>query len=215
MEEIKIYVVGNDTDYASWINNHKLVDNIEDADVVLFTGGEDVDPSIYGKERHPRTFSNLERDLKEKAEFEKIKSTQLAIGICRGSQLLCALNGGLLIQDCTGHALYETHEITNDEGIIVDITSTHHQMQYPFNLTEGKDYTLLFYAKSHRSYYYEGDGIDHVPYEPEVVYYHVEGKPYSLAIQGHPEMMRKTAPVIEILNKLIEKCLTDARSKTF
>lgn len=215
MEEIKIYVVGNATNYASWINNHKLVDNIEDADIVLFTGGEDVDPSIYGKEKHPRTFSNLERDLKEKAEFEKMKPTQLALGICRGSQLLCALNGGILIQDCAGHAMFETHEITNSGGVVVNITSTHHQMQYPFNLTNGKDYDLLFYAKPNRSYYYDGDGIENVPFEPEVVYYHVKGKPCSLAIQGHPEMMRKEAPVIEILNKLVEKCLTDARSKTF
>ena len=81
MEEIKIYVVGNATNYASWINNHKLVDNIEDADIVLFTGGEDVDPSIYGQEKHPKTYSNLERDLKEKAEFEKMKPNQLALGI--------------------------------------------------------------------------------------------------------------------------------------
>lgn len=86
-------------------------------------------------------------------------------------------------------------------------------MQYPFNLNK-KDYDLLFYARPIRSPYYEGFGIDHVPYESEVVYYHVAGKPYSLAIQGHPEMMRKEAPVITILNKLIEKCLTDARSKT-
>ena len=214
MEEIKIYVVGNATNYASWINNHKLVDNIEDADIVLFTGGEDVDPSIYGKERHPRTYSNLERDLAEKAEFEKMKPNQLALGICRGSQLLCALNGGLLIQDCSGHAMFETHEITNDSGITLNITSTHHQMQYPFNLNK-KDYDLLYFAKPNRSHYYDGDGIEHVPYEPEIVYYHVKGKPCSLAIQGHPEMMRNTSPVINVLNKLIEKCLTDARSKTF
>ena len=50
MEEIKIYVVGNSTHYASWIDNHKLVDNIEDADIVLFTGGEDVDPKYYNEE---------------------------------------------------------------------------------------------------------------------------------------------------------------------
>lgn len=213
MEEIKIYVVGDSTHYASWIDNHKLVDNIEDADIVLFTGGEDVDPSIYGQEKHPKTYSNLERDLKEKAEFEKMKPNQLALGICRGSQLLCALNGGNLIQDCGGHALFETHEIT-DGTVSVSITSTHHQMQYPFNLNK-KDYDLLFYAKPKRSPYYDGFGIDNIPCESEVVYYHVAGKPCSLAIQGHPEMMRKEAPVITILNKLIKRCLTDAHSKTF
>lgn len=207
MEELKIYVVGGDVHYASWITGHKLVDNIEDADIVLFTGGEDVDPSIYGKAKHPRTFSNIERDRAEIAEFEKIKPNQLALGICRGSQFLCAVNGGILIQDCAGHAMMETHEITDGETV-VNITSTHHQMQYPFKLNK-KDYDLLYYSRNTLSPYHDGDGVEDVPVEPEIVYYHVEGKPKSLAIQGHPEFMRKEAPVIKLLNDLVRRCLTD------
>lgn len=122
---------------------------------------------------------------------------------------MCVANGGILVQDCEAHALFETHGISNGE-IEVQITSTHHQMQYPFVLNND-EYDLLYYAKPSRSYYYEGDGVGQVPAEPEIVYYHIENKPKSLAIQGHPEMMRKDAPVIEILNDLIEKCLTDAR----
>lgn len=209
MEEIKIYVVGGDTYYASWIKNHKLVNNLEDADVVLFTGGEDVDPSIYGKKKHPSTVSNIDRDLKEKKIFESIHSHQIALGICRGSQLMCALNGGNLIQNCGGHALYETHGISNGSKI-VEITSTHHQMQYPFNLKK-EEYDLLYYACPTRSRYYEGYELGDIPVEPEIVYYHVKGKPKSLAIQGHPEMMRVNAPIIELLNELILKCLTDVR----
>lgn len=90
MEEIKVYVVGGDTYYASWINNHKLVDSVEEADLVLFTGGEDVDPSLYGKKKHPTTFSNLDRDLKEKEIFDSIKPNQLAMGICRGLKIMMA-----------------------------------------------------------------------------------------------------------------------------
>lgn len=212
MEEIKIFVVGTATFYASWIKNHVLVDNVEDADIVLFTGGEDVDPSLYNKKQHPRTHSNLNRDLEEKAVFESMKPTQLALGICRGSQLLCVLNGGILVQDCVNHALFETHMISNGD-IHVDITSTHHQMQYPFYLSS-KEYDLKYWAKPSRSHIYEGEGIGSVPFEPEIVYYHVEGKPCSLAIQGHPEMMRTDAPIIEILNNLIKECLVDVRSKT-
>lgn len=208
-EKIKIYVVGGDNFYASWINNHELVDNVEDADVVLFTGGEDVDPSIYGRAKHPRTHSNIDRDKKELEIFNKIKANQLALGICRGSQFLCAVNGGNLIQDCMGHAIFETHQITDGKKF-VEITSTHHQMQYPFNL-DNKDYDLLYWASPNRSPYYEGDEIDNVRCESEIVYYHVEGKPRSLAIQGHPEMMRKEAPVIELLNELLTKCLQDVR----
>lgn len=210
MEEIKVFVVGAATYYASWIKNHKLVDNLEEADVVLFTGGEDVDPSMYGKKKHPRTFCNLARDLEEKEVFDKIKDNQLALGICRGSQFLCVMNGGLLVQDCTNHAIGETHAISNRE-ISVEITSTHHQMQYPFNLNKGKDYDILYWASPKRSHWYEGDGIDIPSCEPEVVHYHVEGKPKCLAIQGHPEMMREESPVIELLNDLLTQCLTDVR----
>lgn len=92
MEEIKIYVVGGDVDYASWIENGKVVDNLEDANIVLFTGGEDVDPSIYGKQRYAYTMSNLARDIEEKEIFEKIKPNQLALGICRGLKLRLTLN---------------------------------------------------------------------------------------------------------------------------
>jgi hypothetical protein len=39
------------------------------------------------------------------------------------------------------------------------------------------------------------------------VLYTVEGNPKCLAIQGHPEFMRKEAPVISMLNNLIDKYL--------
>lgn len=80
----KIYVVGNATYYANFIKNHELVSDLKEADIVLFTGGEDVDPSLYGCEKHSTTYSNLERDLYEKAIFEQVSGDQLVIGICRG-----------------------------------------------------------------------------------------------------------------------------------
>lgn len=80
----RIYVVGPEKIYSKWIRNHELVDNIEDADIVIFTGGEDVSPSLYNAQQHSTTCSNIQRDLEEKAIFEKVKPNQLCIGICRG-----------------------------------------------------------------------------------------------------------------------------------
>lgn len=80
----KIYVVGNSIEYASWIEDSKLVDSINDADIVLFTGGEDVDPSLYGCEKHYKTYSNIDRDIEERKWFKMIRPDQLALGICRG-----------------------------------------------------------------------------------------------------------------------------------
>lgn len=200
----RIYVVGPAKMYSKWIQNHELVDNLEDADIVMFTGGEDVDPSLYGCKKHSTTFSNLKRDLEEKAIFEKVKPNQLCIGVCRGAQFLGVMNGGLLIQNVGNHAHFGTHTIVgtlySDEW---EITSTHHQMQYPFNLDEYQ-YDILYFSPN-RSSYYEGDGISEPSIEPEIVLYKVEGKPKCLAIQGHPEIMRPEAPILTMLNQLVDK----------
>ena len=100
------------------------------------------------------------------------------------------MNGGKLVQDCENHAIGYTHGITNGE-YEYDITSTHHQMQYPYNL-DPKHYTLLYKSTGSRSSYYcgpvdEDEILKHG--EPEIVYYHVPELPKCLAIQGHPEIM--------------------------
>ena len=84
-------------------------------------------------------------------------------------------------------------------------------MQYPYNLND-EDYDVLFTSSGLRSAgYYEGGNINTGTIvdkgEPEIVLYHKEGMPKCLGIQGHPEYMRSDAPVIEMLNNLINKIL--------
>ena len=207
----KVYVVGSQKWYSRFIDNHVLVDNIEDAQIVIFTGGEDVDPSLYGCKRHPSTHSDLSRDLAEKKEFEKIRPDQLAVGICRGSQFLCVMNGGMLVQNVMNHALFHTHGIyemsTNKE---YQITSTHHQMQYPFEINSTEWDCLFVSSPSGRlSLIYEGDKISEIPYEPEIVLYHRENFPKCLAIQGHPEQMREGSPIVVRINEIINELVKD------
>lgn len=84
----KIYVVGNWTEYASWIRDSKLVDSVEEADIVLFTGGEDVHPDMYDREMHPRTYANIRRDIQEKSIFDSVREDQMCLGICRGLRIV-------------------------------------------------------------------------------------------------------------------------------
>lgn len=81
---MKVYVVGGAVGYTRFLDDAEITHNIKDADIVMFTGGEDVDPSIYGCKRHPRTWSNIERDKEEKKIFDTINPNQLVVGICRG-----------------------------------------------------------------------------------------------------------------------------------
>lgn len=210
---MKVFVVGGALAYTRFLEDVSIVDDIKEAELVIFTGGEDVDPSLYGCEKHPTTYSNLQRDLEEKKIFESVNpDKQVCLGICRGSQFLCVMNGGLLVQHCSNHAIGCTHGIT-DGNMCYQITSTHHQMQYPFNLSEN-DYTILYKSEDRRSYSYEGEKIDEDYLrrcgEPEIVYYHKKGLPKCLAVQGHPEMI-PNSPVAKMINNLVKKTINEIK----
>lgn len=89
---MKIYVVGGDTYYARWIENAEITNNLKEADIVFFTGGEDVTPSYYNCKKHKTTYNNPQRDAYEKEIFDQITSNQLVIGVCRGLKLRPTLN---------------------------------------------------------------------------------------------------------------------------
>lgn len=202
--EIKVTVVGRSIGYASFLNNYKIVDPSE-AEIAIFTGGEDVNPSLYGAEVHPSTYYS-NRDKGEVDAYEKLiqmPNIKLLVGICRGLQLGCVLNGGLLIQDVTNHAISGGHSITmKDTGKKYNIKSLHHQMVYPFNLPKDK-YEILASSTERRSSWYEGDLINplKVTEEPEIVLFH--GPKEFLGIQGHPEMMDRDSDTVQMINELI------------
>lgn len=122
------------------------------------------------------------------------------------------MNGGLLVQNCYNHAIGKTHGITNG-SIMYQITSTHHQMQYPYNL-DRKDYNLLYTTDKRRSSDYGGDGIDEDKIyffgEPEIVLYHKKELPKCLAVQGHPEMI-PDSPVAKMISKLIKDLVDEVK----
>jgi gamma-glutamyl-gamma-aminobutyrate hydrolase PuuD len=208
---MKVYVVGGNIEYVNFIKDVELVGNVKDADLVVFTGGEDVTPSFYGCEAHPSTYNNPDRDKYEKEIFDQIDPVkQVCYGSCRGSQFLCVMNGGLLVQNVNRHAIGSTHAITDGKKMF-QITSTHHQMQYPFNLKRRSDYDILYTAAGIHSNIYEGDKIDeNVVWgnDPEIVLYHVKNKPKCLAVQGHPEMIPES-PVAEMINDLIQNLVNE------
>ncbi len=202
-EKLNIYVVGGSSYCAepfSHIGRH--VQNLDEADLMVFTGGADIDPSWYGCKEHPATRPYLERDIREVSEFreslnyDRIKAR---IGYCRGAQLLGALSGAKLVQDVTHHC--STHNMVNAKGEELSTLSLHHQMVYPFDMPKD-EYEILYWANPRRSHHYFGDKIDpeKVVVEPEVIWF---PKTKSFGIQGHPEMMDKNHKTVIALNKLL------------
>ena len=70
-------------------------------DGFLFTGGQDVSPSIYGKQPSPACGECCpERDDMEQTLFQLVfRYDKPMLGICRGIQFLNAALGGTLYQD--------------------------------------------------------------------------------------------------------------------
>jgi hypothetical protein len=200
----KIYVIGSAV-YANWLDM-KIVDNIKDADLVFFTGGHDVSPEVYGDIQHPTSHCNWDRDVKELAIFKEwLKVDIPTLGVCRGAQFLTATQlNGKLIQNCDGHAIGGVHSITDINGNILDITSTHHQMMYPYDINKN-DYELIAWSTYRLSTYYEfGDvklGAFENLKEPEIVYYSATR---SLAIQGHPEYLEYDHITCKYLRELVK-----------
>ncbi len=77
-------------------------------DGLLLAGGNDVDPSCYGAERHPQTDELVpERDRVEIALTRRAAERDIPVlGICRGMQVMNVAAGGTLLQhlpDEVGH----------------------------------------------------------------------------------------------------------------
>jgi gamma-glutamyl-gamma-aminobutyrate hydrolase PuuD len=171
----------------------KVVEDIEDADIVQFTGGEDVSPVLYGETLHPGAYVNSDRDKRDYDAFLEARALEKKIvGICRGGQFLNVVCGGKMYQDVDGHATGEQH-IMYDElsGTQFPVTSTHHQMMIP-----GKGAQVLAYA-SEATYYESMKDENIVRYVPkrgmdvEVVWYPGHN---ALCFQPHPEYVDRAHP---------------------
>jgi putative glutamine amidotransferase len=82
-------------------------DALDGLDGIVFTGGSDVDPALYGETPHPTAYIKPERDAAELLFLRAAVDADLPVlGICRGMQLMTVVYGGRLHQhlpDVLGH----------------------------------------------------------------------------------------------------------------
>jgi gamma-glutamyl-gamma-aminobutyrate hydrolase PuuD len=77
-----------------------LAETLDALDGLVFSGGSDLDPELYGEEPHPETFG-IHRD-RDRAEVRLLSAAlerdMPVLGICRGIQVLNVARGGGLHQ---------------------------------------------------------------------------------------------------------------------
>lgn len=149
------------------------------ANLVCFTGGEDVSPSLYNEDKFSKTHCSVARDTKETLIYEKYVDLP-KVGICRGGQFLNVMSGGKLYQDVDGHRI--SHDMLDllFTKKMFRVPSAHHQMMIPSK--EGIVLAVAFEAKTFLSMAKEPPPKP--IYDPEVIWY---PNTQSLCYQSHPE----------------------------
>jgi anthranilate/para-aminobenzoate synthase component II len=176
--------------------------------LVVFTGGEDVSPELYGQQENRKTFSSLERDMFERSVFLRACSLKLPImGICRGAQFLCVMAKGALVQHLNGHGV--SHTLRTDDGRLIRVNSTHHQMQLP-----PRDAVPLAWAEPKLSQVYENSS-EHDLLNPEFEYDCVwYPKINAVGMQYHPEAMEKNSEGFNYAYELYQRFFGELRGDT-
>ncbi len=180
---------------------------------LLLTGGVDIDPALYGEERHPTvTAIEPERDKFEFALLRAARGARLPVfGICRGVQVMNVAFGGTLVQDIDSEAagiLQHTvamppcaiaHEVWVSQGSrlwtlmqekLVDadtgsVNSRHHQAIK--HLAAGFEVTAT-----------APDGVIEAIECPDAL--------FCLGVQWHPENFWRTGEFRPLFEGFIEAC---------
>ncbi|MFB7882531.1 gamma-glutamyl-gamma-aminobutyrate hydrolase family protein [Microbacterium sp. NPDC056057] len=159
---------------------------LDGLDGLILTGGLDVQPELYGADRHPRTDeARPDRDAWELALFRGAEERRLPVlAICRGLQLVNVARGGTLHQHLpealgterfrVGGGVFATNDVIVDEGSrlaelvgpgALEVHSYHHQ---------GVDRL--------------GDGLVATAHTDGLVQaFESDGEGYVLGVQWHPE----------------------------
>lgn len=176
---------------------------IESIDGLLLSGGQDVNPLLYGQK--PSDFLGAVRDDRDFFELQAIRhafSLNIPLfGICRGLQVMNVAFGGTLHQDIPSELGFDHHQKSRRE-------EPHHQIEI---YSDSKLYKILGVS------YLETNSFHHQCVKDLAVGFSIsarsedgvieaierEDRPFVLGIQWHPEMMAEKYAVERLFSAFI------------
>jgi gamma-glutamyl-gamma-aminobutyrate hydrolase PuuD len=183
MKKIKIVHIGWEYERMCVDLGYDFTQDTAMADLVMFTGGADVSPHLYG-EKNVASYCDARRDDLEQKIFQECVALKIPmVGICRGGQFLNVMNGGRMWQDVDGHT--RPHTLVDIEsGCVFTVSSTHHQMMRPSANGEIIASAECVISTKYRSEDGAFERSDVADQDVEVVWY---PQTRSLCFQPHPE----------------------------
>lgn len=161
-------------------------ETLEVLDGIIFSGGADVDPSLYGADRHPETDApQSRRDAGELALLRAALERDMPVlAVCRGFQLLNVVRGGDLLQHLPDSLGQDTHK---------QVPGTF--AEHPVELQEGTRLASMIGTRSevtshhHQGIGNVGEGLVEAAWAGDGTLEGVEdpSRRFAVGVQWHPE----------------------------
>ena len=180
---------------------------VETCDGFLFTGGQDVSPSLYGMKDVTGTIvSSPERDKMESLLLSKaLQADKAVLGICRGLQFINAFLGGTLWQDLPSQ---HPSEVVHRQGKPYDAPTHQVTLSGDLQALLGKD-LLEVNTLHHQAVKDLGKGLVSMAVAPDglVEAAQLPDKHFVWAVQWHPEYLFRTdKDSLAIFSSFVEHC---------
>ena len=179
---------------------------VESFDGFLFTGGQDVSPSLYAEDATGNVVSCPKRDKVETLLLRQaLRADKPILGICRGLQFLNVFLGGTLWQDLPSQ---HPSEIVHRQGKPYGVPTHQVKLDGDLRLLLNKD-NLEVNTLHHQAVKQLGSGLTPMAVAPDglIEAFQMQGKRFVWAVQWHPEYMFKTdKDSLAIFSCFVEHC---------
>ncbi len=195
------------------LSEDDLRELLDRVDGVLFTGGDDIHPFLYGEETHAKCGNiSQPRDSMEMALFPMALETGKPIfGICRGIQLINTAMGGTLYQDIPSQFSSDI-SIAHRQPFAYKVPSHTVDVVQDTLLSRilGEEVTSIAVNSMHHQAIKDlAPGLEVCGYAPdhmiEAVY--APDYPFLLGVQWHPEHLASFQPeAARLFSAFVEAC---------
>jgi putative glutamine amidotransferase len=189
---------------------HNLEDLLPRLDGILFSGGIDIQPSLYGESKHPKTdgFDPELDDFEVVVANWALQEDIPILGVCRGMQLLNVVLVGSLYQDIASqradaleHCRRDMPRTALTHGVTVEADSIMEQI-----LGTSK---VLINSLHHQAIKEPGVGV-HISGRAEdgiAELLEVPTHRFLLGVQGHPEeIYSQVGPFSKLFEAFVQAC---------
>ncbi len=178
-------------------------------DGVLFSGGYDINPDLYGGRPHPSIegVDDSRDQLERHMVLAAAQSGKPFLGICRGIQIInVALGGDLyddLLEHLPGSLQHENHKLRRDYLAHRVSIETNSQL---LNILASNQVQVN--SLHHQGIRKLGDGLKVSASAPDGLIEAVElaGHPFGLGVQWHPEELQEDPAMCNLFQTFITAC---------